>query len=410
MQHRTTLLGGLVATLALVVSLNPPAVGADQPDPLGPESLGAATAMSASAKAGTDPVFEALVRNARAVERKQALARQARKARRTARAQARLNPLAGRPWGVYKGAGDQAWAPYTRSSGENRRLLAKIALRPKAKWFGAWIGDDEIEGNVRDYIANAAGGDQDTLVQMSVFRMVPWEHEACGRLPSGAEQAGYRRWIDGFAAGVGAQHTAIILQPDGPFAQCVPGGSSIPTDLIAYSAKKFSALPHTSVYIDGGAADWPPEGASGAVDFLVKDGVKYARGIALDSTHYTATGDDIDRGTEIIEELARRGVPGKHLVINTSSNGKPFAFNQARGSDPDNAGVCSSSSDSGCVTLGIPPTTDVANARWGLSAAQRGRARAHVDGYLWFGRPWLYRQADPFDLARALQLVRTTPY
>jgi hypothetical protein len=33
-----------------------------------------------------------------------------------------------------------------------------------------------------------------------------------------------------------------------------------------------------------------------------------------------------------------------------------------------------------------------------------------VDAYLWFGRPWLYMQADPFDKPRALQLARTTPY
>src|SRR4051794_1461633 len=47
------------------------------------------------------------------------------------------NPLANREWGVYMGPGDQAWAPYLASTGSQRDLLAKIALRPKAKWFGA---------------------------------------------------------------------------------------------------------------------------------------------------------------------------------------------------------------------------------------------------------------------------------
>ena len=37
-------------------------------------------------------------------------------------------------------------------------------------------------------------------------------------------------------------------------------------------------------------------------------------------------------------------------------------------------------------------------------------AAAYVDGYLWIGRPWLYMQADPFDLKRALAVARTTPY
>ncbi|MCW2828516.1 MAG: Glucanase, partial [Marmoricola sp.] len=58
----------------------------------------------------------------------------------------------------------------------------------------------------------------------------------------------------------------------------------------------------------------------------------------------------------------------------------------------------------------IPPTTNVASTRWGLSKLNRAKAAKYVDAYLWFGRPWLYMQADPFDKPRALQLARTTPY
>ena len=70
-------------------------------------------------------------------------------------AAAPANPLAGRPWAVYKGRADQAWEPYVNATGTRKRLLAKIALRPKAKWFGAWISNDEIADKVRAYIANA---------------------------------------------------------------------------------------------------------------------------------------------------------------------------------------------------------------------------------------------------------------
>jgi hypothetical protein len=62
------------------------------------------------------------------------------------------------------------------------------------------------------------------------------------------------------------------------------------------------------------------------------------------------------------------------------------------------------------VTLGIPPTTHVGAAPWGLSATTNRLARQYVDAYLWIGRPWLYRQAEPFVTSRALQLVRSTPY
>jgi hypothetical protein len=62
------------------------------------------------------------------------------------------------------------------------------------------------------------------------------------------------------------------------------------------------------------------------------------------------------------------------------------------------------------VTLGIPPTTDVSNRRWGLSPTARRLAGSLVDAYLWIGRPWLYMQNDPFDLQRTLALAATTPF
>ena len=368
------------------------------------------SAARASASVGT---AHAQARRERRQERLRAerrrVAAQARQ--RAARAaQVAANPLSAQPWGVYKGSGDQAWAPYARSSGQTKQLLAKIALRPKAKWFGDWIPENQVQKKVRAYVANASGGNPGSLVQLTVFNLKPWEHDACRRLPTASEQAHYKRWVDAFARGVGAQRTALILQPDGPFATCTPGGSTVPSQLIAYAAKRFSALPRTAVYIDGGAADWPYRSSSAAVDFLVRDGIAYTRGVALNSTHYSATGDEVERGTAIVTELARRGITGKHVVVNTSSNGRPFVFGDAPGNDPDNATVCASRTSVHCVTLGIPPTTDVANARWGLTEAQRAHARQYVDGYLWFGRPWLYRQADPFLMGRALQLVRTSPF
>ena len=320
------------------------------------------------------------------------------------------NPLVGHRWGVYKGRADQSWAPYAASTGAQRRLLGKISLRPKAKWFGAWIPNGQISSKVDQYIANSTGGDSDVLVQMTVFRLKPWEHDACRRLPTAAEQSSYKQWINRFARAVGNARVALILQPDGPFALCAPHGSKLPSHLIRYASRTFSALPRTSVYIDAGASDWPYHDPAGAASILMPAGIGAARGFALNSTHYVSTSSDIAFGTRVVAELARRGVAGKHFVINTAENGKPFEHDQARGNNFDNSPVCRSRSDTRCVTLGIPPTTHVASTRWGLSAVNRSRARAHVDGYLWFGRPWLYMQADPFVKARALALARTTPY
>ncbi|GAB2773052.1 glycoside hydrolase family 6 protein [Nocardioides salsibiostraticola] len=324
------------------------------------------------------------------------------------------NPLAGRTMGVYKGYAEQTWAPYVNATGRKKDLLGKIALAPKAKWFGDWISNASVKRKVRDYISNAQAGDPEALVQMAVFRMDPWEGEACRRLPTKAEKKSYRQWIRRFAQATGDTHAAIILQPDGPFALCAPGGSKVPSRLVKYAAKRFAALPNTSVYIDAGAWDWPHR-SQGGVDavlrFIIPGGIRFIRGIALNSTHYSDTELEIERGTAIVEALAARGITDKHIVINTSSSGNPFEFGKYDGKDDNNARVCRRKTDPRiCLKLGIPPTTDVTNSAWGLSEVARERAAQHVDGYLWFGRPWLYRQADPFVTQRALALARTSPY
>jgi len=318
------------------------------------------------------------------------------------------NPLAGRTWGVYKGKADQAWMPYVNATGKRKNLLAKIALRPKAKWYGAWIPDKDIEATVRKHIAVAVDGDPEALFSASVFRMVPWEHPACDRLPTLAEQKSYKRWIRGFARGVGETHAMLVLQPDGPFALCVPRDSPIPSRLIRYAARKLSRLPHASVYIDGGSFDWTS--VDEALEILVPAGVEYARGFALNSTHYVGTGDEIRYGAEVVAALEEQGISGKHFVINTAANGKPFYGYDYDGPNFDNAETCTSKDDTSCVTLGIPPTADVADPTWGLTDEENALATAYVDGYVWVGRPWLYMQNDPFVMARALAVARTTPY
>jgi hypothetical protein len=320
------------------------------------------------------------------------------------------NPLVGHRWGVYKGKADMSWAPYAASKGEERALLGKISLRPKAQWFGAWISNATIATKVDQYIENSTGGDPDVLVQMTMFRMQPWEHDTCKRLPTTAERDSYKLWTRRAAAAIGTAHVALILQPDGPFALCAPNHSNIYSRLVAYAAKRYAALPNTSVYIDAGASDWPSKDPKKAADILVPGGIQYARGFAVNATHYATTANEITAGTAVVHELNKRGLRGKHFVINTSSNGQGFTFGKAPGSNPDNADVCATSLSRGCVTLGIPPTTNVASTKWGFDALTRERAAKYVDGYLWFGRPWLKNQASPFVKSRALQLARTTPY
>ena len=189
--------------------------------------------------------------------------------------------------------------------------------------------------------------------------------------PTAAEQADYKAWINEFAAGVGDAHAAIVLQPDGPFALCAPHGSKLYSKLIKYAAKRFGALPNASTYIDAGASDWLKNDPQRALKILLPAGIKSVRGFSLNNTHYAAVEDKVAFGAAVVKALARRGVKGMHFVVNTA---------------------------------------DVANPAWGLPPASPGGALKYADGYVWVGRPWLYNQADPFDMQRALDVSRTTPF
>lgn len=333
------------------------------------------------------------------------------------------NPLAGRTWG--RADLDPTLDAFRAATGPDQALLGKLAMQPKAAWLGSWWSTDKLQKVVDRYIATAQAGDPEALVQLATFRMEPWEQEACRRVSTPQEQASYKGWFDALAAAIGDAHVAVVQQPDGPFVLCAPQSSKLHAQLITYGTRVLSALPNTSVYVEVGAADWPMDNPRQAARIARLGGVRYARGIALNGTHYDTTERQVLFGAQVSQELARRGMPGKTVVVNTTQNGRGFRAGdfhkkydridtcnlpRATGTCYDHAPVCISPTQRVCVTLGIPPTTDVANPAWGLSAKANAAAQQYVDGYLWFGRPWLFMQNQPFQLGRALDLARSTSY
>jgi endoglucanase len=327
------------------------------------------------------------------------------------------NPLARRLWGVYRGPQDQVWRPYTRSTGRTREALATIAERPRTKWYGKHVPDSRIRTTVTDYVASSQAGNPETLAQVAVFRMVPWEGEACKRPTTAAEAASYRTWIQELAAGIGSAHTLVVMQPDGPFLLCAPD-RAVKSELLTWATKTLSDLPNTSVYIDAGAADWCESGTAQesfrCAQILELSGIEHARGFALDSTHYTGPVENIDRGMEIIAELVNDGYAAPHFIIDTAKSGRPTMWRDVVSATPhglrNNARTCTTRSMKRCVTLGIPPTPRPADPEWGLPEPQRLQAAQYVDGFVWFGRPWLFNQADPFVKSRALAMAASTPW
>jgi endoglucanase len=272
------------------------------------------------------------------------------------------NPLAGLPWGIFRHPReDGPYAAWLDAEGQQKQLLSKIALAPRVRWYGDWVSDSGAQSAVEKYIDNVTGGDPNVLSQVAVFRLKPWEGAACTRQPTGAEIASYRNWIDNFARGIGTARVALVLQPDLPFVLCVPRGAAAKVySQMSYAARVFSALPHTTVYIEVGSADWPT--AHQAAAMLKRSGVSYTRGFATNATHYNSTSAEVVWGKEILRLLGRSGVRNKHFVVNTAANGHPFTYQQAPRTFT-HIKTCRSMKQRRCVALGIPPTTDVANTR-----------------------------------------------
>ena len=319
------------------------------------------------------------------------------------------DPLAGMKWGIYRGSLDGIYSAWQNATGVDKRLLSEEALRPLMFWFGAWNQNVFAAQTARQYIEAEQDGNPNALVQMAIFRLNPWEGLACATVPSAADVDSYKQWVDNWAQGIGSARVAMVLQPDLPFEDCAPDHSPIPAQEVAYAAQVFSALPHTTVYLDAGASDW--QGVASMAQMLRASGVRYTRGFALGDTHYTSTASELLYGQKIVRALGGAGIHSMHFIINTAQNGRPFSY-QKYTDEFKSAAPCASRTSTHCVTLGIPPTTKVAAhpAQDGLTPGEARIAARLCDGYLWFGRPWLPQQKYGFETSLALQLAATTPF
>jgi endoglucanase len=314
------------------------------------------------------------------------------------------NPIEGVQWGTYKtDSTDPSLDPpsayfNTARNERDRADFARLLAVPRFRWFGAWVPTFQ-QGNkwgarktAAKYIEAVQRGNPDVAVGIGVFRLQPFEREACVRLPTQAEIADYKRWIQEFAGGIGDSRVILLLQPDMPFTTCLPRGSQIDLQLINWTVKQFSALPHTTVYIDAGASDWLR--ASQTASMLKRAGVANARGFGLNLTHYDSTARSVKYGKEVARLLARKGVKGVHFAVSTAMNGRPFISYKHRRTFKLGT-ECKSRRSRNCVTLGQKPTTTTSTPL--------------CDGYLWFGRPWI-DNAFRRSYDEVLQTIRTSPF
>lgn len=327
-----------------------------------------------------------------------------------ARARDTTNPLAAQPWGI--DTRHEVYKAYAVATGTQKKLLAKMALRPTVFWFTSIAPTNDVTRRVSEYVRDAQDGNPDTLVQLAIFRLWPNGEARRDDPVSLAERRAYRRWVDNAARGIGSARAAVLIEPD--LAVALKGWRpAVRLRLARYAVEVFSALPRTTVYLDAGSSDWlsVPQ----AVSMLRAAGIRHTRGFALGATHYASVASEIAYGTKLVNALRDAGFPGRRFILDTADSGRPFTWTQYWNKHPngdfDNAEHCRTRAERRCVTLGIPPTTKVADARWGLSPRRQRQARRNIDAYLWFSRPWyVYARPAYFDLLRTLAVARTSPY
>jgi len=321
---------------------------------------------------------------------------------------ARSNPIARLPWGVPHD--DAVWNLYQSATGWRQKMLARLALTPRAVWLGWESPVNQIEAQTAAAVAAQQNGNPNALVEFATFELNPWENRKVNGVDEPVVNGHWNvrsdeQWYRNMAAGIGSARALVVEQVDLPVALKIR--STQPEQIDTYAARLLSALPHTTVYIDAGTLGWtsPVRDA----ELLIRNGIRYARGFSLDDTDYDPTAKEDIFGAKVIAALAKFGVRGKHFIVNTDENGQPYKPDQVAHRALNDAPPCHGQRQKVCQRIGIPPTVNVASPRWRLGRVAARDARLYCDGYVWVGQPWNI-DAGPFVPNYALWLAENREY
>jgi endoglucanase len=191
--------------------------------------------------------------------------------------------------------------------------LDKIASHSQADWFGDWNTTSTLTQTIADRVRTIrlAGA-------MPVFVAYDIPLRDCNGYSGGGapSAAAYMTWISNFAAGLGTDKVAVVLEPDA-LAQlgCLSAANQATRlSLLQYAVKTLAAHPKTAVYLDAGHSGWID--AATMTKRLRSADVADARGFSLNVSNYDDTFVERGYGDTIVGLLG-----GKHFVVDTSRNG-----------------------------------------------------------------------------------------
>lgn len=192
----------------------------------------------------------------------------------------------------------------------NSQLIQRIAYTPQAKWFTGI--EDNITQSVFDFVNSA-----NEINQLPVLVAYNLPFRDCGGYSKGgaASERNYKKWIDGFVAGIGENEAVVIFEPDGlGLLECGDPLLKIARlELYNYAMDAFVLKPNISVYID--ASMWiDPEIMA---NYLTLAGVERARGISVNVSSFNSNENAISYIEQINSELGFN----VYGVIDSSRNG-----------------------------------------------------------------------------------------
>jgi endoglucanase len=181
------------------------------------------------------------------------------------------------------------------------RQIRAMVETPQAVWVTGGSGKS-LTQSIKAEAKRAAG--KKTLPVFVAYN-IPFRDCAQYSAGGATTAAEYRAWIDAFAAGIGTNAAVVLLEPDGlgiiPWYTtingvqewCQPAEADPATAaaerfaMLRYAVDKLTALPNTSVYLDGTHSAWL--GVGDIADRLVRAGVTEADGFFLNVSNYETT-------------------------------------------------------------------------------------------------------------------------
>jgi endoglucanase len=223
-------------------------------------------------------------------------------------ADAEGNPFADRP--PLTASDTAGAAAASAASGDDRRILERLADVPQATWLTPEVYSVDQVGEAVTKVVAQAESQRRTAV-LVVYGITDRDcsgGESSGGLP--AEQ--YEQWVGRIAEAAGSD-AAVIVEPDAlaTAAECGHGAERF--SLLRSAVERLVGSGST-VYLDAGHASWTPP--QDMARLLKESGVDQARGFSTNVSGYESDADE-----RVYARAVSAALGGSHYVTDTSRNG-----------------------------------------------------------------------------------------